>query len=326
MPKQALRPADYPFSDYGRLTFSLGIVAGGSAWLSGSTAARFDEGAGRMVVEGDLVAQTRVVLEKTRITLAAGGLGLGEIVRMVQYVTPAALADMSRLAMLYGEVFSGSMPVVSTIVVKSLLRSAALIEIEAVAGRGAGGALEYLPAASGVDLAAARVRATEALRARGLAWSDVVRTTELLTPAAAATATAGVAQGGSGAALRIVMPRVLADAGAQIDLIVSRVRDKRVLFLTAEGDPAAGGVAEQCRGIYARIGKLLAEGGSGLDAVVKTTEFVTPAALAAYRQTADVRREVFAAPYPAATGVICERLVQSDAQIAVEVVAVREAG
>lgn len=325
MPKQALRPADYPFSDYGRLTFSLGIVAGGSAWLSGSTAARFDEGAGRMVVEGDLVAQTRVVLEKTRITLAAGGLGLGEIVRMVQYVTPAALADMSRLAMLYGEVFSGSMPVVSTIVVKSLLRSAALIEIEAVAGRGAGGALEYLPAASGVDLAAARVRATEALRARGLAWGDVTRTTELLTPAAATSA--GVVQGGSGAALRIVMPRVLeANAGAQIDLIVSRVRDKRVLFLTAEGDPAAGGVAEQCRGIYARIGKLLAEGGSGLDAVVKTTEFVTPAALAAYRQTADVRREVFAAPYPAATGVICERLVQSDAQIAVEVVAVREAG
>lgn len=323
MPKQALRPADYPFSDYSRLTFSLGIVAGGSAWLSGSTAARFDEGAGRMVVEGDLVAQTRVVLEKTRITLAAGGLGLGEIVRMVQYVTPAALADMSRLAMLYGEVFSGSMPVVSTIVVKSLLRSTALIEIEAVAGRGAGGDLEYLPAATGVDLAAARVCATDALRARGLAWSDVVRMTELLTPAAAATA--GVAQGGRGAALRIVMPRVLANAGAQIDLIASRVREKRVLFLAAEGDPAAGGIVEQCREIYARIGKLLAEGGSGLDAVVKTTDFVTPAALAAYRQTAEVRREVFAAPYPAATGVICERLVQSDAQIAVEAIAVREA-
>src|SRR3989304_771030 len=156
MPRQALHPAEYPFFDYGRLTFSLGIVAGGSTWLSGSPAARFDAGAGRMVVEGDLVAQTRVVLEKTRIALAAGGLGLGEIVRMVQYVIPAALGDMPRLAALYSEVFTGSMPVVSTIVVKSLLRSTALIEMEAVAGRGTSSDLEYLPAASGGDLAAGR--------------------------------------------------------------------------------------------------------------------------------------------------------------------------
>jgi hypothetical protein len=48
-------------------------------------------------------------------------------------------------------------------------------------------------------------------------------------------------------------------------------------IVAAEGDPAAGGIVEQCREIYARIGKLLASGGSGLDAVVKTTEFVTPA-------------------------------------------------
>ena len=82
MPKQALHPADYPFFDYSRLTFSLGIVAGGGIWLSGSTAARFDPEAARTVVEGDLVAQTRVVLEKTRITLAAGGLGLGDIARV----------------------------------------------------------------------------------------------------------------------------------------------------------------------------------------------------------------------------------------------------
>jgi len=43
------------------------------------------------------------------------------------------------------------------------------------------------------------------------------------------------------------------------------------------------------------------------------------------RMTAEVRRNVFVAPYPAATGVTCERLVQSDAQIAVEVAVLREA-
>ena len=45
----------------------------------------------------------------------------------------------------------------------------------------------------------------------------------------------------------------------------------------------------------------LAQAGSGLDAVVKTTEFVTPAALGAYRGTAEIRRQIFAPPYPAAT-------------------------
>ena len=37
---------------------------------------------------------------------------------------------------------------------------------------------------------------------------------------------------------------------------------------------------------------------------------------------ADVRREVFSAPFPAATGVICERLVDPEAQLAVDVIAV----
>lgn len=321
MPRQALKPAHYPFFDYGRLAFSLGIVAGGSTWLSGSTAARFDAAAGGMIVEGDLVAQARVVLEKSRVVLAAGALGLADIVRMVQYVTPAALADMPHLIALYREVFPAGLPKLSTIVVKSLLRSAALIEIEAVAGRGVGATLEYLPAASGRDLHQAQARAADALRSRGLAAGDVMRTVELLVPAAAARA--GAMDSGSGAVLRIVMPRAVEDdAGAQIESTASRDPRRPVLFVSAEGDRAAGDVVGQCREIYARIGRLLAAAGSGLGEVVKTTEFVTPAGLGAYRRTADVRREVFAAPYPAATGVICESLVQADAQIAVEVVSV----
>jgi enamine deaminase RidA (YjgF/YER057c/UK114 family) len=56
---------------------------------------------------------------------------------------------------------------------------------------------------------------------------------------------------------------------------------------------------------------------------VKTTEFVTPEGLGDYRKTAEVRREVFAPPFPAATGVVCEGLPAPGAQIAVEAVAVR---
>jgi enamine deaminase RidA (YjgF/YER057c/UK114 family) len=119
------------------------------------------------------------------------------------------------------------------------------------------------------------------------------------------------------------MPRVVAAAdGAQIQLTASRGTGQQVLFIAAEGDPAAGGVEDQCREIYARIGQQLTAMGSSLDQVVKTTEYVTPAGIAAYRKTADVRREVFSDPYPAATGVICERLVHPDAQLAVDVIAV----
>jgi hypothetical protein len=59
---------------------------------------------------------------------------------------------------------------------------------------------------------------------------------------------------------------------------------------------------------------------------VKTTEFIVRAGLRDYRGTADVRRDVFSLPYPAATGVICERLSHPDAMIAVEAIALMEAG
>lgn len=321
MPRHALIPKTYPFSDPSTRTFSLGVEAGGSVWMSGCTAGRLDAASGRMVVEGNLVEQARIALEKTRLVLEAGGFGMGDIVTMTQYLTPSALAERPALLAFYGEVFGDSLPVVSTIVVKSLLRGAALIEIESVAGRGRSGDLEYLPAATGVDLAAARMRASDLLGERGLQWSNVIRSTELLTPSMLAGNEA--LPSAPRPSLQVVMPRTVdPDAAVQIQLTASRTGGREVVILSAEGDPGVGGVEAQCREIYARIGRQLEAAGSSLDAVVKTTEFVTPAGLAAYRRTADVRREVFSAPFPAATGVICERLVDPEAQLAVDVIAV----
>lgn len=321
MARHALVPETYPFSDPSTRTFSLGVAAGGSVWMSGCTAARLDSVSGRMVVEGDLVAQARVALEKTRLVLEAGGFGMHDIVAMTQYLTPAALADQPGLLAFYREVFGGSLPVVSTIVVKSLLRGAALIEIESVAGRGARGDLVYLPAATGVDLEAARKHASDLLAGRGVDGSHVIRSTELLAPAAFAGQAAQPSA--PHPSLQVGMPRVVApDAGAQIQLTASRTSAAHVRIISAEGDPSVGGVDAQCRDIYARIGRQLEAAGLSLDDVVKTTEFVTPAGIAAYRLTAEVRREVFSAPYPAATGVICERLINPEALLAVDVIAV----
>lgn len=329
MSRRALEPADFPFLDYRRFTFSLGVEAGPAVWLAGNTGARFDAARGRMVVEGDLVAQARVAVDKMRRTLEAGGLGLGDVVRVGEYVAPAAVADLPRLAALRREIFGAAAPATSTIVVQSLLRPEALIEIEAVAARAAHGDIVYLPAVTGADPRRVYERAGELLRARGLGWAGVVKLVEFVT----AEALARVAEtdairaeclGGRPVALtRVVMPR-LADPAAtiQVELTVSTGTAGRVLFVTVNGDPGARDVVAQCRTVYARIEQLLAAAGAGLDAVVKTTEFVTPAGLAEYRKTADVRREVFTPPYPAATGVVCERLLHPGLLLVVEAVAV----
>lgn len=235
MARRALEPEDYPFFDYRRFTFSLGIAAAGQVWLSGSTASRFDPNAKKMVVTGDLVAQARLIYDKMSKALAAEGLGLGNVTRMTQYVTPAALDDLPRLDALRRATFSGTAPIVSTIVIKSLLRPEALIEIEGLATTGAAA--------------------------------------------------------------------------------------PPVVHATALGDPAAGGIVEQCREAYAQISRALTKAGTSLDAVAKTVEFISPEGLSDYRHTGDVRKEVFATPYPAATGVICERLPKAGSLISVEAIA-----
>jgi enamine deaminase RidA (YjgF/YER057c/UK114 family) len=319
MPRLALEPEHYPFLDYRRFTFSLGIAAANSVWLSGSTAVRFDAGRKAMVVDGDLVDQAATIFEKMRLTLVAGGLGLRNIVRIVQYVTPRAIPDLSRLKTFAAEAVAGASPVVSTIVVKSLLRPEALIEIEAVASASGDSGVQYLPTVSGIDALKAWSVAVGLLADRGLQRQDVIRTVEVVTPAA-------VPYDGesNGSAVQVVMPRLVdGDCSVQLELGAARGRRSNVIFVSAVGDPVVGDVVAQCRDIYARLGDQLSAKGASLDNVVKTTEFVTPEGLGGYRETAAVRRDVFASPYPAATGVVCLGLSTAGAQLAVEAIAVR---
>lgn len=323
MARTGLTPKATPYGSAAARTFAPGITAFGSIWTSGCTAGQVDSATGKTIVVGTLVEQARIALDKIRLVLDAAGLPLTAIRAMMQYVPPAALPDMPKLFDMYREAFGGTLPVVNTIVVKSLLRGRALIEIEAVAGKGPITEIEYLPGACGKDSADARAKAVETLTQRGLGWADVMKTTELMT-AAAFTAGGGQAAGKHGG-LQVVMPCIAVDgASAQVQLAATRNRNLPVICLSAEGNPAVGGVEQQCREIYERLGKQLQSMGSSLQSVVKTTEFVTPAGIGDYRLTADVRREVFDAPYPAATGVICDRLADPSAQISVEIIAVRE--
>ena len=318
MARTALEPAEYPYFDYRRFTFSLGVAAGGRVWLSGCTAVRHDPVRG-MVVEGDLVAQARVIFDKMRLALESGGLTLGNVRRLVRYVTPAALPDLPKLDAAMAGIFGAAKPAITTIVVKSLLRSEALIEIEGVAAATEGAIPMYLPSVSGTDLDAAWQGADGVLKARGLARKDIARAIELV------TAPARTPDKTEFSAIQVMMPRVVENAaGAQIEIATADASEPKVLIVSAVGDASAGDVVGQCRDIYRRIGAVLRDAGANADSVVKTTEFVTSAGLAAYRKTGEVRRETFAPPYPAATGVVCEGLGAPGVQIAVEAVAVME--
>jgi len=82
---------------------------------------------------------------------------------------------------------------------------------------------------------------------------------------------------------------------------------------------APGDIVGQTRYIYRKFAALLAAAGGGLEHVVETTEYITTTEN--YRGTADVRRELFQPPYPAATGVIVKGLLREGALIEISAVA-----
>ena len=88
--------------------------------------------------------------------------------------------------------------------------------------------------------------------------------------------------------------------------------DKREM--AGEGD-----IALQTRVIFEKIGRLLAEAGASFANIVETTEYFVWSD--DYRKTADVRREFFTYPYPAATGIPVERLIHPKALIEIRAVA-----
>lgn len=321
--RRALEPDDYPFFDYRRFTFSLGIAAGGSIWLSGNTASRFDPASKNIVVTGDLLEQSQLIHRKLAAALVAANRTLDDIVRVMRYVTPAALPDLPKLDALQKKTF-GKDTMIGTAVVHSLLRADALIEIEAVANDGSAHDVDYLISACAADSATAWARAQAMLCARGAETNRLLRAIEFMAPEAATKAAIPPVTAPS--LLRVISPRLVDEKnGSQINMAIAHGAPN-VIYRSAEGDPAAGDVVGQCREVYDRLAGELKQAGANLDAVVKTTEFIPPAALADYRKTGDVRRTVFTPPYPAATGVLCERLLTPGALIAVEAIAVMEGG
>ena len=118
---------------YGRLTYHPGVRCGDMLFLSGQMG--IDQGTGKVVGEGEVVVQTRKAYENIGLVLQAAGLGFGDVVKTVDYITPVALEDYGKTGVVRQEFFGSSFPASTGVIINSLLRREALIEIMAIAMR-----------------------------------------------------------------------------------------------------------------------------------------------------------------------------------------------
>ena len=119
------------------------------------------------------------------------------------------------------------------------------------------------------------------------------------------------------------------DAYASLTFSPAIVADSVVYISgTTAWDPMTGGtvgvgdVGQQAEFVYDQIRLVLEAAGGGIDDLVKTIEYVTPEALAHYRDVNTVRENVLGRPFPASTGVAVNALLSRDWLIEVEAVAV----
>ena len=242
----AIKPASFPWFDYSRYSFSLGLKTATGAYLSGHTASEHDPATRRMVVRGGMTDQVRTAYAKIGAILEAAGYGYGDVVRIVEYVKPEGIERYAEAAAVRAEVFGAHQPTVNTVPVKALLRPDAFIEIEVTAGpaiRDSAGVV-FLPSVQATD-----------------------------------------------------------DEGSII---------------------GAGDVVAQTRAVFEKAGKMLTALGLGFSNVVKTLDYITPAALANYKYTGRVRKEHLGPVYPGSAGILMPRLLHPEALIQYDFTASRE--
>ena len=110
--------------------FSHVVEAGELVCLSGQVAA--DSAAGRDAL-GNVAAETRAVMEQIKATLAARGLGFGEVVRVDIHLVD--LADMRIVDPIYGEYFAAGRYPARTCVEVRRLYGNSRIEVTMMARR-----------------------------------------------------------------------------------------------------------------------------------------------------------------------------------------------
>lgn len=129
MKLRAVEPTRFPWLDTSKYSFSPAVEAAGAVWLSGQTASAYDPERGRVVVAKGAAAQASRCWEKVDAILEAAGRGAETCSELVEYLTVDGLREREAIA--------GVCPTAraaSTVVVQSLVRPKAVVEIEVAAG------------------------------------------------------------------------------------------------------------------------------------------------------------------------------------------------
>jgi 2-iminobutanoate/2-iminopropanoate deaminase len=124
--KEALATKDAPAAIG---PYSQGVRAGELVFLSGQIP--LDPATGQLV-EGDITAQTRRVMDNLRAVLTAGGCGFRDVVRTTIYLVD--LAHFAKVNDVYGACFEAPFPARATVQVAALPRGAQ-VEVDMIAVR-----------------------------------------------------------------------------------------------------------------------------------------------------------------------------------------------
>ena len=107
--------------------YSQAVVHNGIVYLSGQIAI---DPATNQLIEGDVVAQTRRVLDNLAAVLEAAGSSLAGVLRTTVFLKD--MADFPKMNEVYGQYFSADPPARSTVQAARLPRDVA-VEIDAIA-------------------------------------------------------------------------------------------------------------------------------------------------------------------------------------------------
>lgn len=116
---------------YDQLTYVPGVKTGDFLFLSGF--ASMDPAQNQVMGEGDLAAQTEAAYACVAAVVEAAGGSMSDVVKTVEYLSPAALDQMERLGPARSRFLAEGEYALSQTVVRRLLRPEMMIEVEAIA-------------------------------------------------------------------------------------------------------------------------------------------------------------------------------------------------
>ena len=92
-----------------------------------------DDKTGRIIGEGDVVAQAEQTYRNIKATLEKAGATFADVVKIIDYITPAGLTKYEKSRKIRAEYFDDGYPAVTELVVEKLLTEDALIEVDCIA-------------------------------------------------------------------------------------------------------------------------------------------------------------------------------------------------